>query len=458
MSQFKIAEILEATNGKFLQGHVQSRVRRVTTNSRDVKKGDLFIAIVGKKHDAHDFIVDVVKKGAVGIVVSKNVVGLNPSVAVVKVADTTLALGDIARFHRQRFNIPVIAITGSAGKTTTKEMIAAVLKTKYRVLKNIGTENNQFGVPLTILKMKSSDEIAVLEVGTNTPGDIPWLASIVQPTVAVMTNIGESHLELLKTPADVFKEKFALVKALREHGTAIINHDDRFLAKVPAKIIKKSLTFGIQQKSAVQAKAVTVIGNRIHFKIDRVGNFTLPGTATANIYNALAAICCGRLFKVGYPDIKNVLKKFSFKSGRQAFVKAGQIALIDDTYNANPVSFRSALQAIGQQQCRGRRVLICADMLELGLQSERYHREIGTCAALAGIDAIFSYGKFAKEIGLAAKTKNIRVEIFHGATPESVEEKVKNYFLPGDTVLVKGSRGMKTERFVEFIKKNYQGR
>lgn len=457
MAQFNIAEIIEATRGKLIQGRLPSRVRRVTTNSRDVKKGDLFIAIVGKNHDAHNFAADVIKKGATGLVVSR-AVKAPAGVAVVKVDDTTIALGDIARSYRQRFNIPVIAITGSAGKTTTKEMIAAVLKTKYRVLKNIGTENNQFGVPLTILKLKPSDEIAVLEVGTNTPGDIPWLASIVQPTVAIMTNIGESHLELLKTPADVFKEKFALVKALKPKGVAIINRDDRFLTKVPSKIKHKSYTFGIRQKSGFRANSVSVSGNKIHFKVAGAGDFVLPGTATANVYNALAAICCGRLFKVGYPNIKNALKKFSFKSGRQAYVKAGKVLVIDDTYNANPVSFRSALEAIGHQQCFGRRILICADMLELGVQSEKYHREIGTCAVSAGINRIFSYGKFSKYIGLSAKEREPRIAVFHSDKPEEIEAKIKDGLVAGDIVLVKGSRGMRTERFVDFIKKNYNGR
>ena len=456
MAQFNIAEIIEATRGKLVQGRLASRVRRVTTNSRDVKRGDLFIAIVGKKHDAHDFIPDVIKSGAVALVVSRNISGVPASVSVVKVPDTTWALGDIARFHRLRFNIPVIAITGSAGKTTTKEMIAAVLKIKYQVLKNIGTENNQFGVPLTILKLKPSDEVAVLEVGTNTPGDIPWLASIVQPTVTVMTNIGESHLELLKTPADVFKEKFALVKALRPQGVAILNQDDRFLTQVPSKIKHKAYTFGIRQRSGFRANNVSVSGNKIHFKVAGAGAFVLPGTATANVYNALAAICCGRLFKVGYPDIKNVLRKFSFKTGRQAYVKAGKILVIDDTYNANPVSFRSALEAIGQQECRGRRILICADMLELGVQSEKYHREIGGCAVSAGINRIFSYGKFSKYIGLSAKGRDPRIAVFHTDKPEEIEAKIKNDIVAGDIVLVKGSRGMRTERFVEFIKKNYK--
>ncbi|MCB9772051.1 MAG: UDP-N-acetylmuramoyl-tripeptide--D-alanyl-D-alanine ligase [Candidatus Omnitrophica bacterium] len=455
MPLLKVSEIISATDGTLTSGRATAAIRQVITDSRLIKKGDLFVAIVGKKYDAHDFIADVIKKGAAAVVVSKNFKPHFPEVAVIKVADTTKALGDIARYHRLRFSIPIVAITGSAGKTTTKEMISGVLSRKYKVLKNIGTENNQFGVPLTILKLKPSHQIAVLEVGTNQPGDIQWLASIVRPTVAIITNIGESHLELLKTPKDVFKEKFNLVKALSKNGTVIINNDDPFLQAVPGLVKQKVLTVGIRNKSQLQAFDIAFQSDRIQFYLQRAGVFTILGTATANVTNALTAICCGRLFKIGYNDIKNSLKSFSLKSGRQTCVKVGNISVIDDTYNANPVSFRSALESLSHVATSGRRVLICADMLELGREAPRLHREIGERAADSGLNYIFSFGKFSELIGAQARKRNPELKTFHSVKAEQIEKQIKKYLRSGDIVLIKGSRGMRAERFVSFIKKNF---
>ena len=451
MASFKVSEIIKCTGGTLLQGSPQARVRGVSTSSFGVKKGELFIAIIGKKHDAHDFIPEAIKKKAAGVIVSRECAVRPSSIAVIKVADTTKALGDIARMHRQRFSIPVIAVTGSAGKTTTKEMIALVLENKYNVLKNTGTENNQFGVPLTILRLSPSHDIAVLEIGTNCPGDIKGLASIAQPTVAVMTNIGESHLELLKTTRDVFQEKLALLKALDKGGVAIVNSDDPFLKKVPGLIKQKVHTFGIQKKANFQATEIKVLGQKIEFKVPGAGRVAIRGAAIASVYNALSAICCGRLFKIGYNDIKKSLGRFSFSSGRQALVKAGGITVIDDTYNANPVSFRSALQAVKFYKTNGRRVLVCGDMLELGEHSKRLHSEIGESAADAGFNLILSFGKFSRLIGIAASRRDPGITISHGATLEEIQGSLKEYLRYGDTVLVKGSRGMRMERFVEWI-------
>ncbi len=455
MAAFGIYEIVQCTRGKLQQGKLQGHVRGVSTNSKTVKKGELFIAIVGKKHDAHGFIAEVIKRGVSAIVVSQDV-KCPESVAVIKVKDTTKALGDIALLHRLRFSIPVVAITGSAGKTTTKEMISRVLSAKYNVLKNIGTENNQFGVPLTILKLKPSHDVAVLEVGTNSPGNIKSLAAIARPTVVVMTNIGESHLELLKTPADVFKEKFDLVLANAKDGAVIVNQDDYFLRNVKKLTRQKVFTYGITEKADFQAKNIIFENAKVKFVLNKMGTIALRGTATANVSNALAAICCGRLFKISYNDIKLKLKTFSLKSGRQTFVKTGGIALIDDSYNANPVSFRNALQGIAQFKTTGRRILICGDMLELGDQSERLHAEIGECAAKSGLDLIVSLGNFSRMIGVAASRRNALIAVTHAASLIEAEGRLKGFLRKGDVVLVKGSRGMAMERFVEFIKENYK--
>jgi UDP-N-acetylmuramoyl-tripeptide--D-alanyl-D-alanine ligase len=455
MARFEISEILTATNGKLVQGDAALVVHNVVINSRLVKKGDLFLAIIGNKHDGHTFISEVIKRGAAGIVVSKTTGNYPSELVVIKVKDTTQALGDIARLYRLRFSIPVIAITGSAGKTTTKEMIAAILKLKFKVLKNIGTENNQFGVPLTILKLTKAHEIAVLEIGTNQPGDIAWLASIVCPTVSVLTNIGESHLQRLKSPADVFKEKFALVKALENNGVVIANQDDLFLQRIGSLTQKRLLTFGIINKAKMQAGSVHVRGGQMEFSLAGVGQIVVRGVATANVYNALAAISCARLFKVAYVDIKKVLKKFFLKSGRQTLIKVGKIQVMNDSYNANPVSFRSALEGLAQYKTVSRRILICGDMLELGPQTKCLHEEIGRRAAETKVCVILSFGNFSRWIGEAAQKENSKIEIFHSDQVKDIQTQMRRHLRPLDCVLIKGSRGMKMERFVEYIQTHF---
>jgi len=227
---FTITQIIEAVQGTLVQGPAKGEVRSVCIDSRTVKKGELFIAVKGEVFDGHDFIDSVLSKGIRVVIVHKPVEVNDPKVSIIRVKDTTRALGDIARFHRLRFKIPVIALTGSAGKTTTKEMIALVLSRKYKVLKNEGTQNNHIGVPLTLLKLKEGHKIVVLECGTNQPKDIVWLADVARPNVAVFTNIGESHLEKLKTVSGVLKEKWALTSFMGAQGTVIINADDKFLS------------------------------------------------------------------------------------------------------------------------------------------------------------------------------------------------------------------------------------
>ncbi|MCB9757607.1 MAG: UDP-N-acetylmuramoyl-tripeptide--D-alanyl-D-alanine ligase [Candidatus Omnitrophica bacterium] len=455
MVKFKISEILTATGGKLVQGDAALTVHNVVINSRLIKKGDLFLAVIGSKHDGHTFIPEAIKRGAAGVVVSKSTGDCPSRLAVIKVKNTTKALGDIARLHRLRFLLPVIAITGSAGKTTTKEMIAAILKRKFKVLKNIGTENNQFGVPLTILKLTKAHEIAVLEIGTNRPGDIAWLASIVCPTVAVLTNIGESHLQRLKSPADVFKEKFALVKALENNGVVIANLDDLFLKKMGSLTQKKFISFGIINAAQTRARVLYVRRGQIVFSLAGVGQIIVQGTATANVYNALAAINCARLFKVGYTDIKKVLKTFTLKSGRQTMIKVGGIRLMNDSYNANPVSFRSALEGLAQYKTLGRKILICGDMLELGTQAKRLHAEIGQRAAKVGVSVILSFGKLSRWISSAAKKTNPEIETLHSDQIAEIQTQISKHLRPFDIVLIKGSRGMKMERFVEYIQTHF---
>ena len=371
-------EIIEATKGRLVQGPAKAHVRSVCIDSRIVKKGELFIAVKGDVFDGHDFIDGVMAKGVRVLIVHKAVEVKDPKVSVIRVKDTIRALGDIARFHRLRFKIPVIAVTGSAGKTTTKEMIAAVLGRKYKVLKNEGTQNNHIGVPLTLLKLKSVHRMVVLECGTNQPGDIVWLADVARPSVAVFTNIGESHLEKLKTTRGVFKEKWTLTSFMGAKDTVIINADDKLLSRqARKKNIFKIMTYGIKAKADCRASGIHIHSGRyLNFHVGQK-TIELNSCGVNNVYNALAAVGCGVFFKVPVKDIAQALKSFEFPQGRGQIVRLGKGWMINDTYNANPVSMRSALQTLQTIETKQKRIFVAADMLELGKQSKALHQAMG---------------------------------------------------------------------------------
>ena len=455
---FTIKEILEATKGTLVQGPARGQVRSVCIDSRIVKKGELFIAIKGEVFDGHDFIDAVFAKGVRVLIVHKSVKVKDPKISVIRVEDTIRALGDIARFHRLRFKIPVIALTGSAGKTTTKEMIAAILSRKYKVLKNEGTQNNHIGVPLTLLKLKAEHRIVVLECGTNRPGDIVWLADVARPRVAVFTNIGESHLEKLKTTSGVFKEKWMLTSFMGAQDTVIINADDAFLSQqIRKKNIFKIMTYGIKAKADWKASDTnTVAGRYLNFYVGEK-NIELDSCGVNNVYNALAAFSCGVFFKVPVEDIVLALKSFEFPQGRGQIVRLGRGWLIDDTYNANPVSMRSALKTLEAIETRFKRIFVAADMLELGSQSRALHQAMGRAIEATGVDVLITVGHLAKTMAVHLKRHNKKMQVFACRDVESAQKCLAKVFHNGDAVLIKGSRRMRMERVVEFLLESPKG-
>ncbi len=454
---FTIKEIAEAAEGRLIQGEDTAIVKSVSIDSRLVEKGQLFIAVKGDIFDGHDFITDVIARGVRVVVVHRPVKIDNPNVSIIMVKDTTRALGHIARFHRLRFKIPIIALTGSAGKTTTKEMIAVVLSKKYRVLKNEGTENNHIGVPLTLLKLKSSHQMVVLECGTNQPGDIPWLSDVVRPNVAVFTNIGESHLEKLKTPKGVLKEKWTLTSWMGRQSTVIINADDTLLSSIVK--VKKSfriMTYSSKNPSRFQAKDIRVEdGHHLFFNIDRK-TIELNTCGINNMYNALASYACGVLMGVPTHRIVSALKSFEFPKGRGQIVKLGRGWLINDSYNANPVSMRSAASTLQNFRTQGKRIMVAADMLELGIKAKELHGQIGKVIAQAGVDVLITVGALSRHMAAQARANNKNLEVFACADIDSAQKNLAKVFNNGDVVLVKGSRRMAMERVVEFLLRSPQ--
>jgi len=385
----------------------------------------------------------VVGKGA-SCIISQKAIRVK-GVAVVLVKDTVKALGDLARFNRERFHIPVIAVTGSNGKTTTKDMIAAVLSRRFKVLKNEGTKNNHIGLPLTLLKLDSSYGAAVLEMGTNHFGEIAYLSNIALANIAVITNIGPSHLEYFKNLSGVFKEKSSLIKNLSKPQLAIVNMDDPFLAKLAVKKTKSPfvISVGIKQRSDFSATDIVDFNGKPEFRINQGFKFALSIFGYYNIYNSLLAIAVGRILGLEYRDIALELARFNLPKSRLNLIEFKNIKIIDDTYNANPLSLKQALEVLKSIPAKGRKIAVLGDMLELGAASKKLHEQ-AIKEALKVCNILVTVGNLtASASKLTVKGKNI----FHcGASCEASEILFKKIRVrPKDLVLVKGSRSMKME-------------
>ncbi|MFA5088894.1 MAG: UDP-N-acetylmuramoyl-tripeptide--D-alanyl-D-alanine ligase [Candidatus Omnitrophota bacterium] len=454
--EFTLKEISEIVSAKLIQGTMcaQEQISGVSINTRTLREGDLFMAIRGQQFDGHHFVREAVRKGAKAVIVSqaRRYPGVN-HVPVFYVKDTVKALGEIARAHRRKFKVAVIAITGSTGKTTSKEMIAAVLGSRFRVLKNIGTENNHIGVPLTLLKLTKKVQVAVVEFGTNRFGDIAWLAKVAEPDAAVFTNIGESHLQYLRSPAGVFKEKSQLIRYLSPEGAVIFNHDNGYLRKIKTFKGKQTISYGITGGHLRASAIVTKRNNSLQFQVNNRNTINIRTVVPHNVYNALAAVACARLFGISFRDIRKALGRFKFPAGRSMVLRKKGRWLINDTYNANPLSFRSALDTLSNLKICGKKILVCGDMLELGKQSKKLHRDIGAAAA-SQADMIFSVGEMARWITSAAKEANPAITVQHFDSLGSLNQKLLKCCRPGDSILVKASRAMRLERTVDFLTEN----
>ena len=453
LKMFSLDDIVKATHGILINEKRSIRLKGISINSRTLKRGDLFIAIQGQNFDGHDFIKDVIKKSAAAMVVSKKDVVGQVDIPVILVKDTLKALGDIALFHRLRFQIPVIAITGSAGKTTTKDLVTAVLKRKYRVHKNVANHNNLIGVPLTLFGLDRSHEILVIELGTNFPGEIKRLAEITRPTAAILTNIGESHLEFLKTSARVFKEKLQIVNHMDDQGMVIFNNDDFYLSKIPGlKLKPKLISYGIKQTCDYKADRVGFAKNAyIHFRLNKKKIFTLKSSALHMVYNALAAVSTARLLGIELSDVQKAFCRFSAMNNRYSLSKIGGYWIIDDSYNSNPVSLRSAIHSLNCLNSAGRKIFVCGDMLELGRSSDGLHHRMGRLIVDSDIDILLTVGRHSRFTAQAAK-KNKKLKVHHFTSTVSAQNSLAKYLQPNDTILVKGSRGVHLEKIVEFIR------
>lgn len=447
---FKVTELLAATKGRLISGSKEAKVDAISIDSRTLQPKEAFIAIKGSNFDGHNFINEAIKKGACCIIKQTgDTPWLIGKVAVIEVRDTAKALGDIARFWREKFPIPLIAVTGSNGKTTTKEMLAWVLSQRFKVLKNEGTKNNQIGLPLTLLKLNLNDDIAVLEVGTNHFGEVRYLAKICLPNIAVINNIGPAHLEYLRNLKGVFQEKCALIEELKKPYLAVLNSDDSLLRRQVSKRTKRPfiISFGIKNKSDFFASDVNILNSRIEFLVNAKYKFRLKTAGYYNVYNALVAISVARIFGLEYPDIVKRLATFKFPSRRLNFITLNKIKFIDDTYNSNPLSLKQALDALANFRTKGRKIFVMGDMLELGREEKLLHAQMGSKIGEA-CDTFITVGKLAKlaaekAVSCGFNTKNIFTCESTTQARDILFKQISPTF--NDVVLVKGSRAMKME-------------
>lgn len=450
---FTIDEISKIIKGKVLGCRVASsaRITGVSIDSRTIKKGELFVAIPGEKYDGHDFIAEAVKKGAAGAVISTK--KIHPSsIFFVVVSDTLMALGQLARFHRERFDIPAIAVTGSNGKTTTKEMIAAILGSEWAPLKNSGTQNNLVGVPLTLFKLTDANQSFIVELGMNKKGEIRQLAEISRPNIGIVTNIGPSHLLYLGDLDGVYRAKKELLDFLSRGDIALLNGDDPFLNRFSRKDLKV-LRFGMDKCADFRAENIRRENHGWSFEVEgEVYSLRLP--AYHDIYNALAAISVGMLFNIPSARIRKTLANYVSLDKRMARGIIKGIEFIDDTYNSNPLSMRSAIRTLSNYTSTGSKILISGDMLELGKKAAYYHSEIGELVAESDIDKFISVGRLARNSFIAAKKMGMR-DIWFCKTKEEAAAILRRVTRPNDVVLVKGSRAMRMEEVIKCFTISY---
>lgn len=463
-----IEEILKATGGRLHSGEGKQPVSGVSIDSRTIKEGDLFFAIKGDKFDGHDFLNDVIKKGTAGLVVQEGhlmtnslISGEHTGCAVITVADTMLALQETAGYYRDKFSIPVIGITGSNGKTTTKEMLWNILSCRMSVLKNEGNMNNHIGVPLTLLKLNQSHQMAVIEMGISDKGELTRLCQITKPTSAVITNIGPSHLEKLGRIENVAEAKGEILDFIKPEGVSVLNMDDTFFDVFKAKSAGKVISFGMSSSSDVyteftdNALNLKSLDNTTFTLICPLGKSEIKMNVIGihNLYNALCAAAAAYGLGVQLDNIKQGLERFTPVKMRSTIEKVGGIFIINDTYNANPASMVAAIDMLKNIKEGKQKFVVLGDMLELGENTERAHHDLGKYIGNAGIDGLIAVGELAAYIAdgaAAAGMDENRILTFNDYT--ETLEKITQWLNRGDVLLVKGSRGMKMERIVEGLK------
>ena len=417
-------------------------------DSRTLKPGELFFAVRGERLDGHDFVESAIAQGAVGAVVRRDrLPRYRMQHNLLAVDDPLIALQQLGAAVRRLWGRPLIAVTGSAGKTTTKEAIAHVLASRHRILKSQGNLNNQFGLPLQLLKLEPEHEIAVIEMGMSHAGEITELAKLAQPNCGVVTMVAPVHLEFFDSIAAIARAKYELVQSLPVHGIAILNADDEYVSQFGRDFHGKVVTFGVHKPADVSARNVTVRG-RLGSEFDVVcdgleAHAVLPLLGEHNIYNALAALAVGLQHGVSLGDAAELLLTLSAGDKRGEVLSFAGATIINDCYNSNPRALDSMVRSLAQLPAR-RRIVVAGEMLELGPAAEALHRDCGRYMASQGVDVLLGVRGLAKVMVEGASAAGIRAQFVN--TPEDAAEWMRREVEAGDVVLLKASRGVRLER------------
>jgi UDP-N-acetylmuramoyl-tripeptide--D-alanyl-D-alanine ligase len=451
MNPTTLEQIAQFAGAKLESGDRDISVDKISTDSRTVKRGELFVALRGENFDGHQFVGVAAHAGAAGAIVDPDWKGKVPeNFALLRVADTLRAYQDLAANYRKSLQINVLAITGSNGKTSTKDFAAAVLGRRFRVTKTEGNFNNHVGLPRTILEATSQDQVAVWEIGMNHPGEVAALAQIAAPDAAIITNIGIAHIEFMGSRDAIAKEKGALADAIGPSGWVILNADDPFSAdmasRTRARVILAGTTGG-----TVCAGEISQSANGSDFTISEGAHrcrAQLPVPGLHMIQNALLAVAAGRTFGLSLEECAAGLAAAPLSKARLQIKQIHGVQFIDDSYNANPDSVKAALRTLVELDADGKRIAVLGEMRELGVESERGHREVGEEAATLGIDQLIAIGEMGEMITRAAQKAGLKKCAAVGSTSEAAEA-LDRIATPGDLVLVKGSRSARTERVLE---------
>lgn len=450
MIDYSYKELEECLRGKVLVPTRRKRFKgTVSTDTRTLKPGEMFIALKGPNFDGHNHIDEAFEKGARICIAEqscqRSIKRRDPDIIFVE--DTTRALGRLGAFHRRMRKTPVIAITGSCGKTTTKDLISHLLSSKHKVLKNIGTENNKIGVPKTLLQLDDHD-VAVIEIGTGGIGEIRHLARMVDPDYAVLTMIGNAHLTGFRSIMGVKREKLSLLEALKESACFVYNSDDPNIIHPRLKTIK-TIKVGMSKKCDVYAERVHLMNEGVAFILNGKYKIISPLMGRHNVMNMMLAVAVAGKFGIQKNKIPELLKTFDPPKGRLRYQEHNGIHWIDDSYNSNPSSLDAAIELFKQYPPKSRKVLAIGDMLELGERANAFHREAGRSIANYSFDMVVTVGELGKKFKEEAEFCGFQKDkMLNFKDSESAGKYLKKQLRAGDTVLLKGSRRMKMERIM----------
>lgn len=458
MSQdINVRDILNITNGKLIYGNEEEICKTFSKSTKEIKTNDVFVGIKGETFDGGNLYKEALNDGAKGCIINA---GLNCKIEkvdnkfVIEVEDTIYAIQQIAKFKREKYNIPVIAVTGSVGKTSTKDIIANVVSQKYKVLKTQGNMNNHIGLPMTILGLDDHTAM-VVEMGMNHFGEISTLTNIAKPTIAVITNVGTAHIGILGSRENILKAKLEILEGLGKDGTLIINNDNDLLHSwyLENKNSRKIVTYGINNASIENATQIKYENEKTEYILKEENSATeinVPIGGEAFVYNSLAAISVGRLLKIDSDLIKNGIKTFQLTQMRLEIVKSsGDYTIINDCYNANYDSMKSSINYLSNMK-GGRKIAVLGDMLELGDFSEELHKKVGEEVKKNNIDILVTVGKLSKNIAKMVNSNQTLAYEFENNN-EAIK-KLKEILKPTDVVLIKASNSMHFKEIYEAIK------